>query len=243
MKHLKFVIAVTLLSMVVGTVYAPAATAAKTEGSAAKGNLVPLKLDLPKPLFKGTPKNVRSRNLEKRKPAGWKRPDLLVPKGTKNLAAKKEVTGSDDLPIIGEMEFVTDGDKEGSDGSFVEYGPGVQHVQIDLGEECALAAIVIWHYHAEGRVYHDVVVRVSNDKDFVKGVKTVFNNDHDNSAGLGIGKDKEYIEGYTGKLIAMKKGVVGRYVRMYSNGSTSNEMNHYIEVEVYGMPVKEMAKK
>jgi hypothetical protein len=30
------------------------------------------------------------------------------------------------------------------------------------------------------------------------------------------------------------KGTKGRYVRLYSNGSTANEMNHYIEVEVYG---------
>ena len=28
--------------------------------------------------------------------------------------------------------------------------------------------------------------------------------------------------------------VKGRYVRLYSNGNTSNDTNHYIEVEVYG---------
>jgi hypothetical protein len=35
-------------------------------------------------------------------------------------------------PIIGEVEQVTDGDKEGRDGSYVEFGPGKQYVQIDL---------------------------------------------------------------------------------------------------------------
>lgn len=246
MKHLKHIVVGTLMIAIVAAVCVPAVAAtAKPEvkaKEAAKGNLVPLKLVPPKPMFQGTPKSIKSPNLEKAKPAGWKRPDLMVPKGTKNLASKKEVTGSDDLPIIGEMEFVTDGDKEGSDGSFVEYGPGVQYVQIDLGEKCAIYAVVVWHYHAEGRVYRDVVVRVSDDKDFVKGVKTIFNNDHDNSAGLGVGKLREYVETNIGKLIATKN-VAARYVRLYSNGSTSNEMNHYTEVEVYGIPVKELAKK
>jgi hypothetical protein len=34
------------------------------------------------------------------------------------------------------------------------------------------------------------------------------------------------------------KGATGRYVRLYSNGNTSDELNHYIEVEVFGQPAK-----
>ena len=30
------------------------------------------------------------------------------------------------------------------------------------------------------------------------------------------------------------KGKKGRYVRLYSNGNTSDELNHYCEVEVFG---------
>ena len=30
----------------------------------------------------------------------------------------------------------------------------------------------------------------------------------------------------------------GRYVRFYSNGNTSNDLNHYIEIDVYGKPVE-----
>ena len=44
-----------------------------------------------------------------------------------------------------------------------------------------------------------------------------------------------YIETYQGKLIDAK-GVKGRYVRLYSNGNTTNKLNHYIEVEVLGKP-------
>ncbi len=205
-------------------------SATKAEGSAAKGDMVPLKLKLPKKMFVGTPKNIKSDNLEKLRKGP--RPPFMVPKGTVNLALKKTVTGSDDFPIIGELDFVTDGDKEGSDGSFVEFGPGVQHVQIDLEKAGEIYAIVVWHYHANARVYKDIVIQVSDDPDFIKPT-TIFNNDHNNSAGLGKGKDREYIEVNDGKLIDAK-GAKGRYVRLYSNGNTSNEINHYIEVEVYG---------
>ena len=73
---------------------------------------------------------------------------------------------------------------------------------------------------------------------FQKDVKTVFNNDYANALGLGAGKDLEYIDDYRGKVVSVKdaKGgpVRGRYVRLHSNGNTSNDQNHYIEVEVYG---------
>ena len=46
-------------------------------------------------------------------------------------------------------------------------------------------------------------------------------------------KDKEYIETNEGLLINTK-GVKGQYIRFYSKGSTSSDMNHYIEAEVYG---------
>ena len=62
------------------------------------------------------------------------------------------------------------------------------------------------------------------------------NNDNDNSAGMGVGSDRPYIESYEGRLIDAK-GATGRYVRLYSNGSTADGMNHYIEVEVFGKPV------
>lgn len=195
-----------------------------------------LKIELPKPMFQGTPKNIKSDDLEAT--VGTKRAPFMAPKGLTNLAAGKAVTASDSEPIIGDLEMLTDGDKEAADGSFVEFGPGVQWVQIDLGKEAEIFAIVFWHYHSQARVYKDVVVQVSNDPDFVKEVKPVFNNDRDNSAGLGAGTPKcEYIETNEGKLIDAK-GVKGRYVRLYSNGNTSNDMNHYIEVEVFGKPAK-----
>ncbi len=196
---------------------------------------VELKLKLPKPMFIGTPRNIRTPNLEA--VTGRPRAPFFVPAGTKLLSLGKPVAASDMAPVIGEVAFVTDGEKSGEDGYFVEFGPGKQWVRIDLKESAVVSAIVVWHYHSQARVYRDVVVQVSDDKDFVTGVTTLFNNDHDNTLGLGIGKDKEYIETNEGRLIDAK-GVKARYVRLFSNGNTSNDMNHYVEVEVYGIPVQ-----
>src|SRR5450432_918363 len=143
-------------------------------GLARAEDLVPLKLELPRPLFTGTPKPVQLANLEK--PRTGRRPDFMVPAGTVNLAKGRPVTGSDSLPVIGELAFITDGDKTGTDGSYVELGPGVQWVQIDLGAPGKLAAIVAWHFHSQARVYHAVIVQVSDDPEFKKGVQTLFNN-------------------------------------------------------------------
>ena len=196
---------------------------------------VPLKLELPKPLFAGTPRPISLPNLEA--PRAGKRPDLMVPADTANLSKGKAVTSSDSLPVIGELSYLTDGDKSGTDGTYVELGPTPQWVQIDLGAKAKIAAIAVWHFHSQARVYHDVVLQVSDDKDFKSGVTTVFNNDDDNSSKLGKGKDLAYIENFEGKLIDAK-GATGRYVRLYSNGNTSDELNHYCEIEVHGTVAK-----
>jgi hypothetical protein len=196
-------------------------------------NKVELKLKLPKPMFIGTPTNIKSANLEVI--TGKSRGPFYVPKGTVLLSAKKVVTSSDMQPVIGELDMVNDGEKSGGDGYFIELGPAPQWVQIDLGASHPLHAILMWHYHSQARVYRDVIVQVSDDPAFKTGVTTVFNNDHDNSAKIAVGKDKEYVEVAEGRLID-PKGAKGRYIRLYSNGNTTNDLNHYVEVEVHGSP-------
>jgi hypothetical protein len=188
---------------------------------------VPLKTDLPPPLFTGTPVPIDVPNLE---PLQTKWPEFLVPAGTTNLALKKKVTASasDSDIVTGTLDLVTDGDKAGDEGSWVELGIGKQWVQIDLAQAANIYAINVWHYHSQKRAYRDVVVQISDDPTFSKDVTTVY----DNSA---AGSDHPYIETNFGKLIDAK-GAKGRYVRLYSNGNTTNKMNHYIEVEVFGKP-------
>jgi hypothetical protein len=158
----------------------------------------------------------------------------MVPAGTVLLSKGRKVTGSDDNPIIGTLDLITDGDKDAGEGYFVELLDGLQWVQIDLEKSAAIHAIWLWHFHSQKRAYHDVIVRISDDPEFKTGVTTVFNNDYDNSAQLGKATDNPYVETRFG-LIVDGKGTKGRYVRLYSNGNTSNEMNHYIEVEVFGI--------
>jgi len=197
-------------------------------------DMVPLETEFPEPQFQGTPVPVKLPNLEK---PGTKAPEIMVAAGSVNLAADKPVSGSDEFPIIGELTFVTDGDKEGVEGSYVELGPETQHVQIDLGQKSKIYAVLVWHYHSQARAYHDVIVQISDDPEFASDVTTIYNNDHDNSSGMGVGKDLAYIETNRGRLIDAE-GVEGRYVRLYSSGNTANDMNHYVEVEVYGTPVE-----
>ena len=193
-------------------------------------NVTPLEIEFPPPFLIGTPVPIKVPHLED---PGTPRPQILVPAGVTNLASGKEVTSSTDFLIIGELEFVTDGDKQSEEGYFVELDPGLQWLQIDLGKEAELYAAAVWHFHSQKRVYHDVVVQTSNDPEFTSGVTTLFNNDHDDSAGLGRGTDKAYIESYQGKLIPLHQ-TKARFIRLYSKGNTTDALNHYVEVEVFG---------
>jgi hypothetical protein len=222
-----------LLSLAALSAPADAQTAAKAP--AAGDKLVPIPIQLPKPMFEGTPQNLSVPNLQK--PLGRARDPFLAPPGVTNVAKGKKVTSSDKDPVIGEIEQVTDGDKKGADGSYVELGPGLQHVTIDLGATHEVFAVLFWHFHKTPRVYFDVIVQLADDADFTKNVRTLFNNDQDNTAKLGPGKDMNFVETSEGKLVDAK-GSRARYVRLYSRGNNANELNHYVEVEVFGRLAK-----
>jgi hypothetical protein len=210
----------------------PAASAAPA------GNLVPLQIKLPAPAFKGTPKDLQvGPNVE---PVSDKpRPLMMVPAGLENIAKgpKVKITCSDKNVTADDLAKLTDGDKEASDQSVIFVHKGLQWVQMDFGSPQDIYAVVIWHAHNTAKVYHDVVVQVADDADFIENVRTIFNNDSENTAGLGVGHDREYFETYEGKLINAK-GVKARYIRFYSKGSTESALNEYTELEVYGRPAK-----
>jgi hypothetical protein len=108
---------------------------------------------------------------------------------------------------------------------------------MDFGSPQEIFAVVIWHAHNSAKVYHDVIIQIADDQDFLQNVKTIFNNDQDNTSGLGVGTDREFFETHEGKLIDTK-GVTARYSRFYSKGSTESALNEYTEIEVYGRPAK-----
>jgi len=190
-----------------------------------------IKIELPEPYYGGTPLDYFGPNLEE--PTYTKRAPLMAPAGTTNIAKGKAVTSNASSTNFGKLEQITDGLKEYQEKYVVELPKGHQWIQIDLGAPSTISAIVMWHFHAAERVYFDVAIEVADDAGFTKNVRKVYNNDHDNSAGAGVGEDKEYIEKYDGRLVDAK-GEVAQFVRLYSKGNTSDDTNHYVEVDVYG---------
>jgi hypothetical protein len=196
---------------------------------------IPLPTTVPQEVLAGTPPDVLILLFPGLDKPPEKAPELMVPAGTTNVALKKSVTSSDSYPVLGELKFVTDGEKEGTEQSYVELGPLQQWVQIDLEKPCEIYAVYFWHYFREARSYHDVVIQVADDSRFKENVRTLYSNDQDNTSGMGVGKARAYIETNLGKLVEAK-GVKARFVRLYSRGNTANDLNHYVEVEVFGKP-------
>ena len=198
------------------------------KGGAAAG-MAEAKFDVPKPSYLGTPKQIKDTTA----PPFQKRNAVFLPIGSTNLAKNKKATSSDDAPIIGDLTLITNGEKGAEEGQWVELGPSTQWVQIDLEKVASIYGVLLWHYHGESRVYRDVVVQLADDPDFVTNVRTVYNNDKDNTSGLGAGKDREFYEAAQGQWIPIA-GLKARYVRFYSRGNTSDPQNQYIEAEVWG---------
>ncbi|MCL1920250.1 MAG: discoidin domain-containing protein [Kiritimatiellaeota bacterium] len=177
---------------------------------------------------------------------GKPRPPIMVPAGGDKLLSRGCPVTSSTKPEQGDLESITDGDKEcdqsgpgyGEGPTLLKLAAGIQWLQVDLRTSQVINAVCIWRYHWVRCVYRDVVVQLSDDADFIDGVTTVFNNDHDNSARLGVGEDKEYIETNAGRPIPVP-GIRARYIRAYSNGwyrpgGWLDPFNYCTEIEVYG---------
>lgn len=212
-----------------------ACAALLTLSIARAADTVPLILELPLKTLKGTPEDLPSGpNID---PLTDEPPKpVQIPKGAVNVAAGKPVTSSVE-PFLGELKAVTDGKKEPLDDDAVEFRKGTQWVQVDLGESYAIHAIAMWHDHRYIQVIRDAVLQVSDDPEFKTGVTTLYNNDSDNSSGLGVGTDREYFEQHFGRVVPAN-GIKARYVRGYSRGSNQSGLNCWQEIEVYATPAK-----
>lgn len=197
--------------------------------------LVPLELTYPRPVRFATPTPPPGSSASP--PPRQPHATPQVPAGTKMLSRGAAVSADEPAPLLGEWTQITDGEVAAQPGSVVEFGPGPAWVQIDLGEPCRIALIRVWHDYARPHVYKDVVVRLAADADFTRNVTTLFNNDRDNSLGLGAGTDTEYFETFFGRLIDAGNAR-GRYLRLDSAGRYADDMNHLVEVEVFGRAVQ-----
>jgi hypothetical protein len=195
----------------------------------------PLILKLPAAKEAGTPKAIPAGSTVDlfAKPP----PPVIVPKDAVNVAPGKRISCSDKNISTGDLAKLNDGDKEAEESSILLLHKGLQWVQFDLGRPHEIYAIALWHAFDTAKIYHSVIVQLANDADFTDDVRTLFNNDRENSAGLGIGADRQYFETNLGKVVDAK-GVPARFVRLYSNGNSDSRMNEYTEVEIYARPVK-----
>ena len=195
---------------------------------------VAIKFELPPPHSSGTPKEIKSDNLEPDPGPGKLRAPIMVePEFTKKLTTENTKVTTSEEAVTGDNDYVVDGDKTPDATSMLQLPGGLQWVQLDLGAEHTIAAVCVWHDQGDERVYKDVVVQVSKDASFVDGVETSFDTANENTAKLGKGTDKEYRGRNDGRPMDAKL-TKGRYVRCYSNGSTSEPVNNYIEIEVFG---------
>jgi len=197
---------------------------------------VPLQLNLPAAAFKVIPKDLPigpdvEPLLDRPRPLMW------VPPGLFNLAPHATLASSDRNANPETLAKITDGDQSASEQSIIFLRKGLQWVQMDFASPHEVFAVVIWHAHNAAKIYHDVIVQVADDPDFTENVHTIFNNDRNNTSGLGSGRDREYVETHEGKLINAG-GVKGRSIRFYSKGSTESALNEYTEIEVYGRPAQ-----
>jgi hypothetical protein len=92
-----------------------------------------------------------------------KPPLVLVPPDVTNVARGKAVTVTEAMLVLGELEYITDGDKRPQ--YFVEFEPKTvpQHVTIDLGREYEIHAVVWRHSYYRPAVYWDVLVQMGRD--------------------------------------------------------------------------------
>jgi hypothetical protein len=164
-----------------------------------------------------------------------------------NVARGKEVTSNGTATAGTSLANVTDGVLGRTNYALISTADGPKYVQIDLGEEWEIAEVRLindWgSSSATYRTGNDYVLQLSNDPDFLTGVTTIFNNDADNTLGLGAGTDPEYVEygDGGGRTIALEDTVWARYVRFWGNGHTRvngevHQVNTPVEIEVYADP-------
>jgi len=197
----------------------------------------------PPPPPPGRPPNMRGR--------GHARPVYFLPAGFENLALGRPVTTNveKDAMLHAPLSVITDGNTQRKRENYfvglLNYGE-TPYVQVDLGRISKIYCIGVWHYFWGRLIYTDVIVQIADDEKFTKNVRTLFNNDHDNSAKLkNLDRkpiDWHYGASRFGELIPKKKdlrpeGFYARFVRVYSDHTYYTEDEaRFVEIMVWGKP-------
>lgn len=113
--------------------------------------------------------------------------------------------------------YLTDGNT--ASNPYYGTGIGLQSVTVNLGSPQDVSMLKIWHYYADGRTYHATKTEVSTDN---LNWTTIYD-----SATSGT-----YPETSAGKTHSFPMQKV-QYIRDWTNGSTSNTSNHWVEIQAY----------
>jgi len=159
---------------------------------------------------------------------------------TEIISIAKPVTSSSP-PIHGELAWINDDEAFPGDAGENEvwFNQLPCWVQIDLGSERIIDHV--WFWHGQGtlsrrqtpELFEEVILQVSNDKDFQHEVTTLFNSDDDGSSGQGKGTDPTYMETNHGRCIAAS-GSKARYVRLWGGKAYSGGPCRFTEIIVWG---------
>ena len=196
--------------------------------------LVPLKLDLPAPHFRGHSQGCAQAR-ERRAHLGQAASAPHGSGGVRNRAPAGKISCSDTNATAGMLAKITDGNKEAVDTSIVSLRKGVQYVQFAPPGAGRFAVGI-------GRVRYaeDLSLR-GGPGGRRRGVHRqrphALQQRHPREqGGPGAGTDREYFETNEGKLIDAK-GAKGRYAPgRIRAGSSDSALNEYTEVEIYGRP-------
>lgn len=98
-------------------------------------------------------------------------------------------------------------------------GAGLQSITVDMGASYGVSKITLWHYFADNRIFNNTKTEVSAD-----GVNwtTVYDSSISGT----------YVETADGKTITFPARNI-RYIRDWSNGSSADSNNHWIEVKAF----------
>lgn len=134
-----------------------------------------------------------------------------------NLALEKPVTTSG-TTNAGTPDMVTDGVIDTA--QYVGMASGVEsYVEVDLGEVFEIDTVRVWHDWSDGRTYNSPRTEVSEDgiSWYVVAEPTAYSE----------------VESGNGRTFAP---INARYVRDYISGNSTNTGNHWVELQVYGVP-------
>lgn len=165
--------------------------------------------------------------------------ELEAIKGSENVARNKKVrlingTLNKDKPSdYGYINIFTDGNKNATPYiDLIPYG-GTTALEVDLGSKYELDEVKIWHYYPGGRTYKDNKIYVSeNGEEWYKIFDSNINGTYQESS---EGKTVKVVitENQEPEFRDARPNRKARYIRSHLNGSSANEGNHWVELEVY----------